>query len=119
MKDLIKNNYKNILFITVFLVLLFWGYGFLFGGDSNQALSVSAPAQIDSSVGQDLLLILAELRTLRLDDSVFTDKVFQSLKNFRVELSPEPVGRDNPFAPISGSSGGSNQGLRVRTFNTE
>lgn len=114
----IRSNLRNIIIACAVIIGAFFGYSYFFGGDQNNgaALSVSTPSP-ESTVGRDLLIILANLQTLRLDDSVFRNPAFQALKNFRVELSPEPVGRENPFAPLSGSSvSGSN--IKIRSFNS-
>lgn len=118
----IRSNLKNILIVGVLLIAAFYGYSYFFGGSSNTgSLQVSVPAAVDNSVGKDLLLVLADLRTLKLDDSIFSNPEFRSLKNFRVDLSPEPVGRTNPFAPLSGSSGSApgNANLQIKSFKTQ
>lgn len=50
--------------------------------------------------GREILALLADLKKISLDESIFSDPIFQSLKDFSVELAPEPKGRQNPFAPI-------------------
>ncbi len=100
----LKSNIKNIIFLTIFLVASFYLYSYFFSKETETeisgSLSVTTPEGVSRTVGGDLLVILSDLRTMKLDDSIFSDPLFRSLKNFRVELSSEPVGRDNPFAPI-------------------
>lgn len=57
------------------------------GGEGNQK-------------GREILTLLADLKKITLDESVFSDPVFRSLKDISVELIPEPKGRPNPFAPL-------------------
>jgi hypothetical protein len=101
-------------FAVIILALLFWG-----GGNSSPAvpnspaaqfLSVS-PALPDSSqasaaMGQELLSALALLKTISLDTSFFSDVAFKSLSDWGKVVPPQPVGRRNPFAPLSAGSGG-------------
>lgn len=118
--NFLKGNIKNIVILVVVLGAAFYLYSYFFGGNSStDALSVSGPAVEGGGVGKDLLVILADLRTLKLDDSIFTDPSFRALKNFRVELTPEPVGRDNPFAPINGSASPGNSTIQIKGFKTQ
>lgn len=55
-------------------------------------------------VGQDLIDLLEELQAVSLDDSLFSTAAYRGLIDSSVVLSPQPQGRSNPFAPISGSS---------------
>lgn len=115
----LKNNLKNILILTVVLAVSFYAYSYFFGGaeESVGALSVTEPTGVGGAVGADLLVILSDLRTMKLDESVFSDPVFRSLKNFRVELSSESIGRDNPFAPIGAASQGSSvSAVKIKSF---
>ncbi len=57
-------------------------------------------------VGQDLIDLLVELQAVSLDDSLFGTASFRGLVDSSVVLSPQPQGRSNPFAPISGASSG-------------
>ncbi len=50
--------------------------------------------------GREILALLDDLKKIRLDENVFSDPVFQSLKDLSVVLMVEPRGRPNPFAPI-------------------
>lgn len=50
---------------------------------------------------QELVTTLLTLRAVTLNGTIFSDPVFQSLQDFGVEITPEPVGRLNPFAPLA------------------
>lgn len=117
--NFLKHNFKSILVLTIVIVGGFYIYSYFFGGSTDTSpLSVTTPDVGSSEAGRDLLLLLAELKTLRLDESIFTDPQFRNLKNFRVELIPEPIGRDNPFAPISGATGSGNS-VKIKSFKTQ
>jgi hypothetical protein len=117
----IKKNLVTILVVLLILVGGYFGYGFISGGSSSDTLSVATPDGGGATVGGDLLVILANLKGLKLDDSIFSNPLFRNLKNFNVELSPEPIGRPNPFAPLDGSAGQNSQSLNVqiKSFKTQ
>lgn len=52
----------------------------------------------------DIVNTLLELRAVSLSGTIFTDPAFLMLQDFGSEIIPEPVGRDNPFAPLPGSA---------------
>lgn len=112
----IKKNLNNILIGVVVLAALYYGYVFFFMGSGEEETPL--PEEEQAQVGEDLLLLLADLKTISLDESIFEDTSFKNLKNFRVELSPEPVGRDNPFAPVSGIRS-SQPGIQITGFGTQ
>lgn len=61
----------------------------------------TAPAaEENNQKGREILALLADLKSVRLDDSIFSDPAFQSLQDTSVELTAEPKGRPNPFAPL-------------------
>ncbi len=93
-------KYKNILTILVVVIAAFIAYSFFFGGAPEAVLSSDVPSE-QVAVDHELIALLLELKGIRLDDSIFADPVFMSLQDFSQELVPEPVGRDNPFAPLN------------------
>jgi hypothetical protein len=54
----------------------------------------------ESPISQDLLILLSNLHTIKLDNSIFSNPAFLSLTDFGVTIPPQNVGRRNPFAPI-------------------
>jgi len=91
---------ENIAFVLITLVaLLGGGYYFLFmQADTSPALTASETASPESQL---ILQQLASLQGIHLDEAVFKDPVFLSLTDFGVVLKAEPIGRRNPFQPIS------------------
>ena len=45
--------------------------------------------------------VLLDLRAIRLDGQIFSDPAFQSLRDSSVDIVLEPIGRVNPFAPLT------------------
>lgn len=97
--------------IIVAIGAIFVGYRLFFGSSTPSAptdnLTSSAPAPtstdplVDTSVGNELLSILLNLRTIKLNDQIFSNSAFTSLRDFTITLAGNsPQGRPNPFAPI-------------------
>jgi hypothetical protein len=96
----ILKKYKNIIIVAVIIVIVAFSYN-LFAGKTDKNLLTSEVKEAKNSVLEtDLLSILIDLRLIKLDDSIFSDKAFQSLRDFGQDIVPEPVGRKNPFAPV-------------------
>ncbi|HEU0085751.1 MAG TPA: hypothetical protein VFQ59_02225 [Candidatus Paceibacterota bacterium] len=96
---------KNILIFVAGGAILFFVYTYF----SNKAplegeLVSSNPAFAGDSTGQitqEFLSLLLSVRGIKLDDSIFSDKAFGSLRDSSVVLIPDGnEGRPNPFAPI-------------------
>lgn len=96
--------------LVVMLLLGFFFYS-LSGKQQDSAQMTVLPASpLDAKLGRELLSALAELKSTKLDRSIFDDPVFNSLRDFGVEIAPLPVGRRNPFAlfaETAGAKGGS------------
>lgn len=95
-----KQNQTAIL-VVVIIVIAFFAYTYFFTGEEEsgsvlqtEEVSVVAPAD------QDLISLLLELKSITLNEGIFSDSAFTSLQDFSQELIPEPVGRVNPFAPL-------------------
>lgn len=99
------SQYK--IFVIVAAVLIAGGvwYGLSQGPSSSSLLTADAPAVPGPS--QDVVDTLLALRAVKLDGAVFSDPAFMSLKDFSTQIVPEPVGRPNPFAPLTVSGAGS------------
>ena len=90
----------------VVLVLVGVVYFFFLRGDSPAdapLLQVSAGDTADTLLGRDLLAALAQLKSVKLDQTIFETEVFASLHDFGVDIAKQNVGRRNPFAPTGSS----------------
>lgn len=94
------NRYKNIIIALVIIVVAFVVYSMFFTGEDARSLIAQDVDPAQTAVEQELIALLLELRSIRLELSIFEDADFQSLTDFSQELVPEPVGRENPFAPL-------------------
>ncbi len=110
--ELLKKN-KNIIIGIAVVSLVALAYVFLFNGkqpaSENLLLSGVALQAPEDALRNQLLELLLQLRVLHLDEAIFKDPIFTSLNDFSVELLPQPVGRNNPFLPLSGTSSGGSE----------
>lgn len=102
MLDYFKEN-KGLATIVIVSVLGVGGYFAYRSGSATDALLTASGATSTptSRVSRELLLTLGDLRSITLDNSLFTDAAFTSLVDFRVDIPLQPVGRTNPFAPLT------------------
>ncbi len=97
-------KYKKVILIAVAIVFLFVLYTVFFKKEEEPVLSTAAGVQGLSAENNELIALLSELRSIKLEKDIFNNNVLLSLFDFSVILIPEPVSRPNPFAPI-GSEG--------------
>lgn len=97
---------KNIIMYGVLAVVLVFGYVFFMGGEDEDFLTaegmpVDGSMDTNSAVSAEFLTILLNIKSLKLDDSIFSDPVFNSLIDSSIVLVPDGnEGRPNPFAPV-------------------
>jgi len=98
MIDIIKQN-KIILIVLVVIIAAFAWYGL---SDKKPSTSLlKNESRSNSSVQeQQIMQFLTDMRSIRLDNSIFKSKAFNSLQDFGRDIVPEPIGRTNPFSPI-------------------
>jgi len=103
-----KEKQKTII-ITLIIVALLFGVAFYYSGGKGKSdnsvvalknTNTGAGALPSGNGGREVFKMLTVLKSIKLDTKFFNDDVFQSLNDFSVELSPEEVGRINPFAPL-------------------
>lgn len=101
MMNLLKQNQTAIL-VVVILVISFFAYSYFFTGkETNTSALREEQVSTVAPADQDLISLLLELKSITLDETIFSNTAFQSLQDFSQELVTEPVGRVNPFAPFS------------------
>ncbi len=95
-----SNLLKNLLIALGLAVILFIGYVlFIKEGDESE-LSTTSFSQEAELQTQELLATLGELESIDVEGRVFSDPLFVSLKDFRIDLGTQADGRVNPFAPL-------------------
>lgn len=51
-------------------------------------------------VEQGIITTLLTFRSVELDPKILSSPAFTTLKDFSTQIIPEPIGRENPFAPL-------------------
>lgn len=102
---MLKNN--KIIFLVILIIAAFVGYNFLFKKESPTASDLAAESEQrqsgQSAIGRNLVAALSKLKSVAIDTAFFKDPIFNSLIDFNVQITPQEVGRNNPFSPIGGS----------------
>lgn len=93
---------RPILIVGLLALILVLGGWYFLSGSTPVAPDLTTSG--DDSVDQGLISTLLELRAVKLDGTILSDPGFLSLRDFSTQIIPEPVGRPNPFMPISGSA---------------
>jgi hypothetical protein len=94
-----KSN--TILIIIATIIVAAGAYWYFFTGTGNQPpLSESASTTQAQTQFQALV---SELTPISFDTSIFSDPRFNVLVDITTPISPETIGRLDPFAPVSGS----------------
>ena len=107
-----NSKIKNIIIIGIVAIVLVLIYIFFIRKAPEATLTTSTGAPVTGStnadtniqtvqIGQDFISLLLSVKNIKLDDSIFKDEAFISLKDSSILLIPtENEGRPNPFAPI-------------------
>ena len=104
-------NIKNIIIFTAIGASFILVYIFFIKSSPEEATLISsspvsrAPSTgitiEDPSVAQDFLSLLLSVQGIKLDDAIFSDNAFSSLRDSSITLTPDGnEGRPNPFAPF-------------------
>ena len=96
----LKQN--KLLIAAAFVGLCAALYYFVFAAGTSTPPLTETEVGNETLVTQELLVTLSNLRSIELNNSIFTDPVFASLTDFGVVIPQEPVGRRNPFVPYAG-----------------
>lgn len=94
----------KLLFLLAIAVIVggVW-YGLSLSGTPEPLLVTTTPDGSTASAqgsDQEIIGTLLALRAVTLSGSVFADPSFMTLEDHGTTIIPEPVGRQNPFAPL-------------------
>lgn len=97
--DFLKQEGKNIILFVVLLLGAFLAWKYYFApAEEEGALLTTQNVALSGSEGE-VLRALIDIRSIKIDETIFSSKIFESLVKFGREVTAEPKGRDNPFAP--------------------
>lgn len=100
--DHINKKFVGVAFWSIVLIVgLSW---YLFYGSSAEpsgAVTEISVSPLERTIGKDMLETLSKMKITALDESIFDDPVFRSLRDFGVEIASQPIGRRNPFGAFA------------------
>jgi uncharacterized membrane protein len=100
-------NIKQIIIVVVVIIVALVGFKVFFPGTSTDDTIIAEKASGEDFVeGQMIIALLDKLNNIKLDESIFSNGTFVSLKNFERELEVQKYSRNNPFLPIGVESSG-------------
>lgn len=76
--------------------------------------ATGSPTQ--ESADQELVSTLLTLRAVTLSGTIFQDPAFVTLRDFGTTIVAEPIGRQNPFAPLGARATGVSTSTTGRTL---
>jgi hypothetical protein len=105
---------KNIIIFTIIAASLILIYIFFIKKGPEEANLISSPGadtmladtntlDQNSLIAKDFLSVLLSVKSIKLDDTIFSNIAFTSLHDSSIILTPPSVGEEgrlNPFAPI-------------------
>jgi hypothetical protein len=91
---------RTLVIVGVGVTLALAGWWFLAPEPAPTSLLVTEAAD-SPAVDRGLVDTLLMLRAVSLSGTIFSEPAFATLQDFGTEIIPEPVGRPDPFAPIS------------------
>ena len=99
--DWIKQHLLVFIIVIAVVVGGVW-YGLSQSGTPAPLLATETVGgvTVNGSADQQLVGSLLALRSVTLSGTIFSEPAFLSLQDFGTTIVPEPVGRDNPFAPL-------------------
>ncbi len=86
--------------------------------DPNALAPEGFSATTEPPIAQDFLKLLLSVKTIKLDDSIFSEKSFTNLNDSSIQLIQDGnEGRPNPFAPIGSDNLEANTNLNSINLN--
>lgn len=98
---ILKSKLMILILAGVVLAGVVW-YSFM--RDKSTQLLQTQDLTVSTGADSDVVNVLLQLRAVSLSGTIFTDPAFQSLQDFGSQIVPEPVGRQNPFAPLGSAA---------------
>ncbi|RJR14065.1 hypothetical protein C4585_01205 [Candidatus Parcubacteria bacterium] len=93
---------RNFLFIILAGIVIAGGVWYTLRGGSASPTIITTQTE-GGSAEKEVVDTLLALRAVTLSGTIFSDPAFQTLQDFGVQIVPETVGRENPFAPKEGA----------------
>ena len=103
--QILSKNLKSIIGIVILLIVGFLAYGYFVRNSSNgnsNGAEIPVANLPEDFLGKEIFETYNTLHSINFDSKVFDSLVLAHLEDLTSALPPLSVGRDNPFAPLSG-----------------
>lgn len=99
----LKRNHPKIAITVALLVLGFVTYDFTMQAFAVTPLSAQDPeATTGDPLIDEAMTLVRQVQAIKLDASILKDPTYLSLIDRTIIIEAQPVGRPNPFAPLTG-----------------
>ena len=102
MMDFISQHKLTSVVVLVLLIGAAW-WGFTANSAPAPVLSTTGLSSATSTQDAQLVSTLLQLQAVTLSGTILNDPGFLALQDYTTQVVSEPVGRPNPFAPLSGT----------------
>ena len=96
------NGSHKVIFIIIGLVVVGAILYFVMTGGGeptgDETLSIDSVNVANAEVGDDVLILLGQIKTLSIDKKFFQTPAFTSLIDYTIAIPAQNIGRSNPFA---------------------
>lgn len=93
-----SSNNKPIIIAVVIFGLVMMVYQLFLKPDTS--IDTTVTLENTEGVGADVVKLDESLQLVSLDRSLFSTTAYKALVDFTTDVSPQPIGRTNPFGPI-------------------
>lgn len=107
MMDYISQHKLISLVILIVIIAAAW-WGFTQTSGSSAVLTSSATSVATDTQDAQIVSTLLQLQAVSLSGTILSDPGFLSLQDFTTQIVSEPIGRPDPFAPVSASASTAN-----------
>ncbi len=110
---------KKLAIAAVILAIIIWAVSAFGGNDSRPtatdgllssstgtgaAAPLSGTPASTSTGGNEFASLLSSIKSITIDDSVFSTPAYKALRDHPITLGTDIIGRSNPFAPVGSDS---------------
>ncbi len=92
---------SKIIIVLGSVVAAFLGWYVFLRDTASVPLLTTEDLTIQGTEDKEVIETLLQLRTISLAGTILTDPAFLQLVDTGTQITPEPVGRPNPFLPIA------------------
>lgn len=99
MRNQPKNKSWPLIIVIVAVAVIVY-FAFFAGTPDTSDMRLLETGPENGEVGVEILGLLNQIQSLQIDPKFFENPAYRYLQDYTIEIPPENVGRENPFAPI-------------------